>query len=33
VHPYVQQRQGRQPVCYLHPKLEPILRDTLGVIL
>jgi error-prone DNA polymerase len=33
VHPYLRRRQGREPVRYLHPKLEPILRDTLGVIL
>jgi error-prone DNA polymerase len=33
VHPYLRRRQGREPVTYLHPRLEPILRDTLGVIL
>ncbi len=33
VHPYLRRRQGREPVTYLHPLLEPILRDTLGVIL
>jgi len=33
VHPYLRRRQGREPVSYLHPLLEPILRDTLGVIL
>src|SRR5581483_2556889 len=33
VHPYIRRRQGREPVTYAHPRLEPILRDTLGVIL
>lgn len=33
VHPYLRRRQGREPVTYPHPLLEPILRDTLGVIL
>ncbi len=33
VHPYLRRRQGLEPVTYLHPLLEPILRDTLGVIL
>ena len=33
VHPYIRRKQGREPVSYLHPLLEPILRDTLGVIL
>jgi error-prone DNA polymerase len=33
VHPYLRRRQGREPVTYLHPLLEPILQDTLGVIL
>lgn len=33
VHPYIRRRQGLEPVRYLHPKLEPILRETLGVIL
>ncbi|HEY6823859.1 MAG TPA: DNA polymerase III subunit alpha [Steroidobacteraceae bacterium] len=33
VHPYIARRAGRAPVRYLHPTLEPILRDTLGVIL
>jgi DNA polymerase III alpha subunit len=33
VNPYIRRRQGREPVTYLHPKLEPILRDSLGVIL
>ena len=33
VHPYLRRRQGREPVSYPHPLLEPILRDTLGVIL
>src|SRR2546421_7522155 len=33
VHPYIRRKQGREPVTYAHPRLEPILRDTLGVIL
>jgi error-prone DNA polymerase len=33
VHPYIRRKQGREPVTYAHPLLEPILRDTMGVIL
>jgi error-prone DNA polymerase len=33
VHPYLRRRQGLEPVTYLHPSLEPVLRDSLGVIL
>ena len=33
VHPYLRRRQGLEPVTYLHPKLEPILAETRGVIL
>ena len=33
VHPYIRRKQGREPVTYAHPLLEPILSDTLGVIL
>jgi DNA polymerase III alpha subunit len=33
VHPYLRRRQGLEPVVYLHPSLEPVLRETLGVIL
>jgi error-prone DNA polymerase len=33
VHPYLRRRQGLEPVTYLHPSLEPALRETLGVIL
>lgn len=33
VNPYVRRRRGLEPVSYLHPDLEPILRDTLGIIL
>jgi error-prone DNA polymerase len=33
VHPYLRRRQGLEPVTYLHPSLEPVLRETLGVIL
>jgi error-prone DNA polymerase len=31
VHPYLQRRNGREPVTYAHPALEPILKRTLGV--
>src|SRR5262249_20433241 len=31
VHPYLDRRNGRAPVEYPHPSLEPILRRTLGV--
>src|SRR6185436_7085208 len=31
VHPYLNRRAGREPVTYLHPLLEPILKRTLGV--
>jgi error-prone DNA polymerase len=33
VHPYLRRKQGLEPVAYLHPSLEPILAETLGVIL
>jgi error-prone DNA polymerase len=33
VHPYIRRKQGREPVTFAHPLLEPVLRDTLGVIL
>jgi error-prone DNA polymerase len=33
VHPYLRRRRGLEPVTYLHPSLEPILAETLGVIL
>ncbi len=31
VHPYLNRRNGKEPVTYLHPLLEPILKKTLGV--
>ncbi|HEX6907196.1 MAG TPA: error-prone DNA polymerase, partial [Terriglobales bacterium] len=31
VNPYIQRRQGREPVRYPHPSLEPVLARTLGV--
>ena len=31
VNPYIQRRQGREPVHYPHPSLEPVLARTLGV--
>ena len=33
VHPYLRRKQGLEPVTYQHPSLEPILRDSMGVIL
>jgi len=33
VHPYIRRRKGLEAVEYLHPALEPILKDTLGIIL
>jgi len=30
VNPYIRRRRGLEPVTYLHPLLEPILRRTLG---
>lgn len=32
VHPLLRRRDGLEPVQYLHPALEPILRETYGVI-
>jgi error-prone DNA polymerase len=32
VHPFFQRRNNRQPVTYPHPLLEPILAETLGVV-
>lgn len=29
---YIARRHGRKPVTYLHPKLEPILRESYGII-
>jgi error-prone DNA polymerase len=31
VNPYLERRQGRKPVVYPHPDLEPVLKRTLGV--
>ena len=33
VHPYLRRRAGEEEVTYAHPSLQPILADTLGVIL
>ncbi len=33
VHPYLRRRAGLEPVVYPHPLLEPILAETLGVII
>ncbi|MEX1171337.1 MAG: OB-fold nucleic acid binding domain-containing protein, partial [Chloroflexota bacterium] len=33
VHPFLRRRQGLEPVTYLHPSLEPVLKDSMGVIL
>src|SRR5437764_14282259 len=31
MHPYMNRRQGKEPVTYAHPSLEPVLERTLGV--
>jgi len=31
VHPFLKRRQGREPIVYAHPSLEPVLKRTLGV--
>ncbi len=31
MHPYMRRRQGKEPVTYPHPRLEPVLKRTLGV--
>ncbi len=31
VHPYIRRRRGEEAITYLHPRLEPILKRTLGV--
>lgn len=31
IHPYLKRRSGLEPVTYLHPSIEPILKRTLGV--
>ncbi len=33
VHPFLRRRQGLEPVTYVHPSLEPVLKDSMGVIL
>ncbi|MCB0126619.1 MAG: error-prone DNA polymerase, partial [Caldilineaceae bacterium] len=33
VHPYLRRRLGLEPVHYIHPSLEPVLSETLGVLL
>jgi error-prone DNA polymerase len=33
VHPFIRRRRGREPVRYDHPDLEPILKDTYGIVL
>ena len=31
IHPFLKRRDGLEPVVYAHPKLEPVLRRTMGV--
>ncbi|MEE9284899.1 MAG: error-prone DNA polymerase, partial [Dehalococcoidia bacterium] len=33
VNPYIRRRMGKEPVTYDHPSLEPVLGETLGVVL
>src|SRR5205814_6802372 len=30
---YIARKQGREPIEYMHPRLEPILRDSYGVMI
>ena len=32
-HKYISRKAGREPISYTHPSLEPILKDTYGVVL
>ena len=31
VHPFVRRKLGQEPITYAHPKLEPVLKRTLGI--
>lgn len=33
VHPFIARRNNEEPVTYVHPKLEPILEKTYGIVL
>ncbi|WP_054697282.1 DNA polymerase III subunit alpha [Syntrophomonas palmitatica] len=33
VEPYIARRQGKEPISFLHPRLQPILEKTYGVVL
>lgn len=33
VHPYIRRRKGQEKIAHLHPRLKPVLEETLGVIL
>lgn len=33
INPFIARRHGEEPITYLHPSLEPALRETYGVIL
>ncbi|MCM8824123.1 MAG: DNA polymerase III subunit alpha, partial [Candidatus Omnitrophica bacterium] len=33
VEDYIERKQGKKPISYIHPKLESILRETYGIIL
>jgi error-prone DNA polymerase len=33
VHPYIRRRQGKEPITYPHPALEPVLEKSYGVVL
>lgn len=33
VHPFIRRRRGEEPIVYDHPNLEPLLKDTYGIIL
>jgi error-prone DNA polymerase len=33
INPFIARRHGEEPITYLHPSLEPVLKETYGVIL
>jgi error-prone DNA polymerase len=33
INPFIARRHGEEPIVYAHPSLEPVLKDTYGVIL
>jgi len=33
IDPFVRRKHGKEPICYLHPRLKPILEETYGVLI